>query len=419
MTIPTTGPHPARVLLIGMMGSGKSTIGTLLASRLGARYIDNDSLLQARTGREAVQIIGRDGPAALRSAETATLDAALAMTGHSRRRVDAVIGVAAGSILDPAARAEMQTAGFVVWLRARPETLVRRVLDGPGRDDAGLRRRAADMPAWLAEQATDRAPFYAEAASLVVDVDDRTPAAIAQTILEALRMPACGWLPGPFAAVVLDLDGLLVETETIWLAAKQRLFAARGIDFAMEDHRAVFGASEEYTAQVFARRFGLGPEAEPAIRDDYHEIVTGLFKQGVSVRPGGRELVAALHGSVPFGLASNTRRVLVDLILDLAGLAGSFDSIVSGDDGAPKPQPDLYRISCARLGVEPRASVAVEDSPTGVAAARAAGLACIAIPSDPSIGPDGADSVFASLADLIAPVPHSVAGHATMRHANN
>lgn len=414
MTIPTPDPPPARVLLIGMMGSGKSTIGALLASRLRARYIDNDSLLEARTGREAVQIIGSDGPAALRSAETATLDAALTMTGHSRRRVDAVIGVAAGAILDPAARAEMRTGGFVVWLRARPETLARRVFEGPRRDDAGLRRRAADMPAWLAEQATARAPLYADAASLIVDVDDRPPAAIVQSILEALRMPACGWLPGPFAAVVLDLDGLLVETEPTWLAAKKRLFAARGVEFRVDDHRAVYGASAEQTARVFARRFGLGPEAEPAIADEYNEIVAELFRQGVEVRSGGRELLAALRGRVPFGLASNTGRVLVDLILELTDLAGSFDIIVSGDDGAPKPQPDLYQLACAGLGVEPRASVAVEDSPTGVAAARAAGLACIAIPSDPSVRPDGADGVFASLADLIVPVPDPVAGHANI-----
>jgi HAD superfamily hydrolase (TIGR01509 family) len=80
-----------------------------------------------------------------------------------------------------------------------------------------------------------------------------------------------------------------------------------------------------------------------------------------------------------------------------------FDVIVSGEEARAKPAPDLYLLACARLGVEPQTAVALEDSPTGVRAARAAGLTCIGVPSDPRHPLDEADHVVASLLDLIEP----------------
>jgi beta-phosphoglucomutase-like phosphatase (HAD superfamily) len=113
--------------------------------------------------------------------------------------------------------------------------------------------------------------------------------------------------------------------------------------------------------------------------------------------------IAALRGRVPLGLASNTRRELVDLILEHAGLTGCFDAIATGDEARPKPEPDIYALACARLGVSPVDAVAVEDSPTGVRAAKAAGMACIAVPSDPEVDLAQADRVVPSLLDLLEP----------------
>lgn len=383
-----------RTLLVGMMGCGKTTVGQLLARQLGIPYLDNDALLVEMEGKDAAAILAKEGVNALRRAETRVLEAALAVSDR------AVLAVAAGAVLDERTRGLIAAAGDVVWLRARPETLAGRIGDHAERP-----RFATDMTEWLRETAEARAPLYAEVARHIVDVDGRTPASIVQEILNAQGLRVRGWLPGGFPAVVLDLDGLLVETETIWLEAKRRLFARHGVTFGIEDHRALFGTSEEYTAVTFARRFGLSPADAPAILREYLATVTELFRQGVTTRPGARELVAALRGRVPLGLASNTRRELVELVLERAELTGSFDTVVCGDDAPPKPEPDIYRLTCQRLGVAPAACVAVEDSPTGIAAAKAAGLTCIAVPSDEAVDLSQADRVVPSLVDLLEPGP--------------
>jgi len=168
-------PGPARVLLIGMMGSGKSTVGTALSTTTGWPYLDNDELLVESTGRDAREILRADGEEALRRGESAALTHALALAPPL------VAGVAGGVVLDPPDRARLASGGFVVWLRARVETLAARVGRGEGRpwlahDPEGALRSLAEV----------REPLYAEAATLVVDVDDRAPAEIAQRIVEAL-----------------------------------------------------------------------------------------------------------------------------------------------------------------------------------------------------------------------------------------
>jgi HAD superfamily hydrolase (TIGR01509 family) len=121
----------------------------------------------------------------------------------------------------------------------------------------------------------------------------------------------------------------------------------------------------------------------------------------VDVRPGTLELLSTLKGVVPVGLASNTKRELVDIVLDRAGLLPWLDTVTTSDGRRPKPAPDIYLAACASLGVEPGSAVAIEDSPTGIAAARAAGLTCIAVPSESHEGLDAADHLVGSLLDLI------------------
>jgi HAD superfamily hydrolase (TIGR01509 family) len=210
-------------------------------------------------------------------------------------------------------------------------------------------------------------------------------------------------LPGPFAAVVLDLDGLLVLTEDLWSHAKEILFGRHGVAFRREDHLAVFGTSERETAVYFALRFGLDPARADDIRHEYMSIASELMGRDLDLTEGARELVAWLQGRVPLGLASNTRRELVERILAGVGLGDAFDVVVTGDDGPPKPAPDLYLLACRRLGVDPAAAVALEDSPTGVSAARAAGLTCIGVPSAPEVPLPEADHVVRSLREVTPP----------------
>ena len=164
-----------RILLVGMMGAGKTTTGRLLAERLGWGYRDSDADVEASTGLTVPELFARDGEAAFRQAEAAVLAAACADPTPS------VVSVAGGAVLNPDNRRLIAASGIVVWLRARPETLAARVGDGAGRpllDD--------DPAAAVIELSAARAPFYVELADVVLDVDDLDPASVVDRILDAM-----------------------------------------------------------------------------------------------------------------------------------------------------------------------------------------------------------------------------------------
>jgi HAD superfamily hydrolase (TIGR01509 family) len=123
----------------------------------------------------------------------------------------------------------------------------------------------------------------------------------------------------------------------------------------------------------------------------------------VDARPGAVELVDRLRElRVPLGLASNSPRFLVDDALATAGMTDAFDAIVTSDDvELAKPAPDIYLLACERLGVAPADALALEDSASGVAAAKAAGLTCIAVPQFAETDVSAADRIVDSLEELI------------------
>jgi shikimate kinase len=172
-----------RILLVGMMGAGKTTIGRELGARLGRPFLDNDRLVRGLTGREPAEIDATDGEDALHEAEIAAFHAAVAEPGP------AIIAVA-GAVVDvPTERARLRDAGVVVWLRARPETLRARIGSGAGRRD-----EATDL-AWIARRAAEREPAYAEVADVIVDVDAAGAEETAARILE--RLADAGPPPSP------------------------------------------------------------------------------------------------------------------------------------------------------------------------------------------------------------------------------
>ncbi len=162
----------SRVLLLGMMATGKTTIGRALAARTGWPYVDNDELLVGATGLTARDLLARNGQPALRTAESAVLTTLLDLPEPL------VAGVPGGVVLDAADRARLRHGGHVVWLRAQVATLVERVGQSSDRPWLG-----DDPAAGLARLAAEREPLYAEVATQVVDVDGRSPDDIAAAIL--------------------------------------------------------------------------------------------------------------------------------------------------------------------------------------------------------------------------------------------
>ena len=204
-----------------------------------------------------------------------------------------------------------------------------------------------------------------------------------------------------FEAIVFDNDGLLLDTEEAWTRAETTLFARHGETFTAEHKRALIGTSRVESSAKLEVILGLPGRGEQ-LMDELHELVMVEVNAGVPPRPGALELLAAVRAAgVPVGLASNSSREFVEQVLSVAGLLdGHFDVIVSADDvAAPKPAPDLYLAACAALRAAPERAAALEDSPPGVASARAAGLFVIAVPYVPDTTIEGASLQAGSLAD--------------------
>jgi len=203
------------------------------------------------------------------------------------------------------------------------------------------------------------------------------------------------------AAVVFDNDGLLLDTESVWTRAERDLFARRGREFTLTDKRELVGTPAAVAGGILARRLGE-PGRERELIEELDALVVAELEHGVEAMIGARELLGSLRDrGTPIGLCSNSPLVFVRRSLEIAGFHDHFDVVLSAHEvAAPKPAPDPYLETCRRLGVEPGpAVIALEDSPTGVAAARAAGLTVIGIPSIEGVALDEAHHIADSLLD--------------------
>lgn len=213
--------------------------------------------------------------------------------------------------------------------------------------------------------------------------------------------------PGPGvalpAAVIFDNDGLLLDTESVWTRAERDLFERRGIEFTPVHKRELVGTSAEIAGGILERRLGE-PGRAVALIEELNELVVAELEHGVEAMVGARELLHQLtQRGTPIGLVSNSPLIFVQRSLEIVGFDDRFDVVLSAHEvAAPKPAPDPYLEACRRLGVKAGPSVvALEDSPTGVAAARAAGLTVIGVPSLEGIELLEAHEIAESLLDAV------------------
>jgi len=214
--------------------------------------------------------------------------------------------------------------------------------------------------------------------------------------------------PAP-AAVIFDNDGLLLDTESVWTRAERDIFERRKLEFTPAHKRELVGTSAEECGRLLEQRLG-----EPArgleLIEELNELVIAELEHGVEAMVGARELLHRLkERGTPIGLVSNSPLRFVQRSLEIVGFHDRFDVVLSAHEvAAPKPSPDPYLEACRRLGVQPTPEVIVlEDSPTGVAAGRAAGLTVIGIPSVEGVVLEEAHHIAESLLDDV--VAHRLA----------
>jgi HAD superfamily hydrolase (TIGR01509 family) len=183
------------------------------------------------------------------------------------------------------------------------------------------------------------------------------------------------------AAMTFDMDGLLVDSEPLWFVAESAVMARLGADWGPADQHALVGGSLGRTVEYLIAR--AGEAADPAVVGHWliETMVELVRTRPLTVLPGAAELVAEVQAAgLPHALVTSSVPAVVDAVL--GRLDVRFDVIISGADVThAKPDPEGYLLAGAKLGVDPRQCIALEDSPNGVAAAEKAGFRVVAVPS--------------------------------------
>ncbi|MCK2216439.1 HAD family phosphatase [Actinomadura sp. ATCC 31491] len=209
-------------------------------------------------------------------------------------------------------------------------------------------------------------------------------------------------------AVFFDMDGLLVDSERVWLEIETAVMARLGAAWTPEHQAHLVGGSMERTVGYMLAVSGAA--VPPATVRDW--MVSGMVERltaGVPVMPGAAELLDAVRAAgVPVGLVTSSLREIADAVLKSVGRE-RFDVVVTADDVTrTKPDPEPYLTAASLLGAEPVRCVVLEDSPSGVAAATAAGCAVVAVPSLLPIEPAPGRLVVPSLTSVTLPDLHAL-----------
>jgi len=206
------------------------------------------------------------------------------------------------------------------------------------------------------------------------------------------------------AAVVFDLDGVLVESEQVWDAAREELVRERGgmwHDGATADMMGM--SAPEWSRYLHDR---LDVPMEPAeINADVVRRVAAAYERHLPVLPHAVETVHELAERWPLGVASSSNQPIITLVLDRSGLTDCFAAVVSSEEVEHgKPAPDVYLAVAGQLGADPTACVAIEDSANGIRSAVAAGMRTIAVPNREYRPPDDVLATAATVVPSLAEV---------------
>jgi HAD superfamily hydrolase (TIGR01509 family) len=211
-------------------------------------------------------------------------------------------------------------------------------------------------------------------------------------------------MSGNIRAVIFDLDGVLVDSEQVWDAARRRLTEDSGGRWSESATQDMMGMSSTEWSRYMHERLGVKMSPEE-ISAAVVERIEGLYRERLRLIPRAREAVERVAARWPLGLASSANRPVIEVVLELSGLGRFFKTTVSSEEvSRGKPAPDVYLEAARRLRVEPTLCAAVEDSSSGILSAHAAEMRVVAIPNrtfPPSeVALKAADVVIPSLQEL-------------------
>ena len=202
------------------------------------------------------------------------------------------------------------------------------------------------------------------------------------------------------AAVLFDMDGLLVDTEPLWLETETDVMARLGAPWSPADQEALLGGSMDRTISYLLAKASRPVPPATVARWMLEGMLDRVRAGRVVVRQGARELLTEVAAAgLPRALVTSSQRAFADAVLSATGMA--FPVTVCGEDvTATKPDPEPYLLAAKLLGADPARCVVLEDSPNGVVAAAAAGCRVLAVPSLVPIQPAPGLVVLGSLRDV-------------------
>jgi len=200
-------------------------------------------------------------------------------------------------------------------------------------------------------------------------------------------------------AVIFDLDGLLLDSESGWDGGRKQLVAEHGLEWHDGATEAMLGMSSPEWSRYMHETIELR-EPPDEIADEVVRRMQERYRERLPLLPGAREAIERLAARWPLGLASSSNRPLIDLALEVGELAQFFRVTLSSEEVARgKPAPDVYLEVARRMAVDPGSAAAIEDSRNGIRSAHAAGMKVVAIPN--AQFPPDEESL--SLADVVVP----------------
>jgi HAD superfamily hydrolase (TIGR01509 family) len=184
------------------------------------------------------------------------------------------------------------------------------------------------------------------------------------------------------AAVVFDLDGVLLDSEAAWVRVKKEFTEETGGHWKEEAQWDMLGMSSIEWSRYMHDELGV-PLPPEEISSAVADRLAQQYRERLPLLPGAVDAVRSLARHWPLGLATSSNRNVIDLVLEKSGLADAFAATVSSEEvERGKPAPDVYLETARRLGVDPAACVAIEDSTNGVRSARAAEMTVVAVPNE-------------------------------------